>query len=142
MQIAYMKHILWFIKINFIKQIVFGLVIFNKIKMVAVNKIFEVEKYIADNPDKDLSINTLSKKYFIAYHYLCALFKEETGKNLKQFVIETRINRARELLHNKKVSCKEACYGSGFKTLTRFNRAFKIHFNETPSQYKFKLFNN
>ena len=110
--------------------------------MVAVNKIFEVEKYIADNPDKDLSINTLSKKYFIAYHYLCALFKEQTGKNLKQFVIETRINKARSLLNNRKVSCKEACYSSGFKTLTRFNRAFKIHFNETPSQYKFKLFNN
>jgi AraC-like DNA-binding protein len=110
--------------------------------MSAIDKIFELEQYIRDNPNKDLSINTLSKKYFISYFYLCAIFREQTGISLKKFIIETRLNKARDLLRNRKVSCKEACYESGFKTLSRFNRAFKIFFNETPSQYKFKLFNN
>ncbi|MUH37138.1 AraC family transcriptional regulator [Zobellia amurskyensis] len=63
-------------------------------------------------------------------------FKTHANKTFSEFVSEIRIGHACKLLIDKKMNASQACYQSGFRTLSNFNRQFKAATNSTPSAYK------
>ncbi|CAM3332950.1 AraC family transcriptional regulator [Zobellia roscoffensis] len=63
-------------------------------------------------------------------------FKTHANKTFSEFVSEIRIGHACKLLIDKKMNPSQACYQSGFRTLSNFNRQFKIATSITPSAYK------
>ena len=52
------------------------------------------------------------------------------------YVNELRLNRAAMLLVTTDKPIIEIASISGFNNLSNFNRAFKMHFNKTPSAYR------
>lgn len=80
------------------------------------------------------SLCNLSKPAF------CRYFKKATGNTFIGFLNQYRISQAKRLLlAGKNVS--EACYESGFESLSYFNRTFKKVANENPSVFKRSHFN-
>ncbi|MFH6602581.1 AraC family transcriptional regulator [Maribacter algicola] len=63
-------------------------------------------------------------------------FKTHANKTYSEFVSEIRVGHACKLLIDKKMNASQACYESGFRTLSNFNRQFKAFTNRTPSAYK------
>ena len=63
-------------------------------------------------------------------------FKTHANKTFSEFVSEIRIGHACKLLIEKKMNASQACYESGFKTLSNFNRQFKAVTGKTPIAYK------
>ena len=63
-------------------------------------------------------------------------FKTHANKTFSEFVSEIRIGHACKLLIEKKMNASQACYESGFRTLSNFNRQFKAATNKTPLEYK------
>ena len=63
-------------------------------------------------------------------------FKTHANKTFSEFVSEIRIGHACKLLIDKKMNASQACYQSGFRTLSNFNRQFKAATNCTPTAYK------
>ncbi len=63
-------------------------------------------------------------------------FKVHANKTFSEFVSEIRIGHACKLLIDKKTNVSHACYESGFKTLSNFNRQFKKITKRTPLEYK------
>ncbi|SIS48733.1 transcriptional regulator, AraC family [Zobellia uliginosa] len=63
-------------------------------------------------------------------------FKTHANKTFSEFVNEIRIGHACKLLIDKKMTASQACYQSGFRTLSNFNRQFKAATNHTPTAYK------
>ncbi len=63
-------------------------------------------------------------------------FKTHTNKTFSEFVSEIRIGHACKLLIDQKKNASQACYESGFRTLSNFNRQFKTSTNSTPLAYK------
>lgn len=63
-------------------------------------------------------------------------FKTHANKTFSEFVSEIRIGHACKLLIDKKKNASQACYESGFRTLSNFNRQFKTFTNRTPLAYK------
>jgi AraC-like DNA-binding protein len=63
-------------------------------------------------------------------------FKIHANKTFSEFVSEIRIGHACKLLIEKKMNVSQACYESGFQTLSNFNRQFKAITNRTPLAYK------
>ncbi|MBT8184385.1 MAG: AraC family transcriptional regulator [Eudoraea sp.] len=63
-------------------------------------------------------------------------FKTHANKTFSEFVSEIRIGHACKLLIDKKMNASQACYESGFRTLSNFNRQFKAATNKTPMEYK------
>lgn len=74
----------------------------------------------------------------VSSRHLRRLFKEEIGKTPKQLYFENRLNLSRKLLVETGLSVSEVVYASGFKSIRRFNDAFKQRFKKTPSEVRRK----
>ena len=67
--------------------------------------------------------------------YFSKLFKRATGESFIDMLTKYRIGCARTLLSNG-FSVSDACFSSGFGSLSNFSEIFKKNFNMSPSQYK------
>lgn len=63
-------------------------------------------------------------------------FKQHANKSFSDFVSEIRIGHACKLLIEQKINVSQACYESGFQTLSNFNKQFKTITNRTPLAFK------
>ncbi|WP_339842187.1 helix-turn-helix domain-containing protein [uncultured Maribacter sp.] len=63
-------------------------------------------------------------------------FKLHANKSFSEFVSEIRIGHACKLLIEQKTNVSQACYESGFQTLSNFNKQFKTITKRTPLTYK------
>ncbi|WP_149302972.1 helix-turn-helix domain-containing protein [Pareuzebyella sediminis] len=65
----------------------------------------------------------------------CRYFKKMTRYTFTEFLNRYRISQSkRDLMAGKSVS--DACYGSGFESLSYFNRIFKKVTNENPREFR------
>lgn len=74
-----------------------------------------------------------------SHGHLCKLFKEHTGKTLKAYHMELKINYAIELLQNKKLSILDIASMLGYSSLSNFTHLFKNFTTYTPSAYRKQL---
>ena len=63
-------------------------------------------------------------------------FKTHANKTFSDFLTGIRIGHSCRLLVEKKMNITEACYESGFNTLSNFNRQFKAYTQVTPMEYR------
>lgn len=87
------------------------------------------------------SLGQPSVQYFadlahLSPNYLSDLLKRETGKNIKEHINETVINRAKTLLLNSSNTVSEIAYNLGFNYPHYFSRMFKAQTGFTPAKYR------
>ncbi len=91
--------------------------------------------FIRKNFNKDLNLNMLSNYWFTSKYHLLRLFKRYYGQTPKQYHIEIRIEKAKDLLRaGKKV--KETCFEVGFESVGSFCNLFKLKVGKTPGEYQ------
>ena len=96
----------------------------------------EIQKYIMENLDKDLSLTRLSDMINMNSTYFSRLYKQISGVNLSDFINEMRINKACDLLRNTNLKMHEIAAATGYFTVSNFNRFFKKMKNKTPQEYR------
>ncbi|MGY0373364.1 AraC family transcriptional regulator [Clostridium sp. JNZ J1-5] len=97
-------------------------------------RIESILSFINSNLDKNLSIDTISKKFYLNKYYLMHLFKKETGYTLYGYIQKKRIIRASDLIKSG-MQAGDVCSLCGFGDYSTFVRAFKREFNLSPKQY-------
>ena len=104
------------------------------------NKLKEVIQaainYIDTNYERDISLKDISKYVFLSPSYFAKAFKDVTGKSPINFLIQVRLNRAKELLSETQQKVYEIAIGVGFSNQQRFNEIFKKYTGITPLQYR------
>lgn len=88
-------------------------------------KLQQVIDYIDAYLDRDLSIQELSDVVQMSPHYFSQLFKQSTGTTPYQYVIRCRIERAKELISQKKLSLAEIATQVGFVDQSHLHRQFR-----------------
>ena len=91
-------------------------------------------KCINENLDKKLTVSFLSQQCGISADYLSQIFKQEIGENLSVYITKAKLEKAKELLLQKKTS-SEICRLLGFSSQAYFTTAFKKYYNMTPTEY-------
>ncbi|NJS10840.1 MAG: helix-turn-helix transcriptional regulator, partial [Microcoleus sp. CSU_2_2] len=69
-----------------------------------------------------------------SYHF-CRLFKQSTGFSPHQYVIQQRVERAKQLLRQGQMSIGEIAIACGFSHQSHFNRHFKRLTGVTPKTW-------
>lgn len=62
-------------------------------------------------------------------------FRELTGRSPYQFVKETRLERARELLLERRLAIGDVSVAVGYASLSHFTKEFRTRFGTTPGEY-------
>ena len=95
------------------------------------SKILDILRYINENPDGELSIESIAEHFYISKYYMMRLFKQETGYTLGQYISQKRLLLAKELILSG-VPGIQACFDCGFKDYSTFSRAYRKFFKESP----------
>lgn len=100
----------------------------------------EMVKKIIDDIDtsftEDIMLGALSRKFNLSLGYLSSLIKKETGTTYSEYVINKRLNLAKELLQDSSLTIHEIVERVGYKDYFHFNKLFKKHYGITPSKYR------
>ncbi|MFA7553493.1 MAG: AraC family transcriptional regulator [Spongiibacteraceae bacterium] len=82
------------------------------------------------------SLSTLALACDLPPRQLSVSFKNTTGKTLRQFIADSRINKAKALLLDRHLLIKEVAYLSGFQNAAAFTAAFRKAVQLTPQQFR------
>ena len=100
-------------------------------------KMEEILQYIAANLTEDLSVETLSERFYISRYYLMHRFKAVTGYTVHQYTNQKRLLLAAELLRQG-VSVTKAAEQAGFREYSTFLRSFRGMFHMSPREFRTK----
>lgn len=99
--------------------------------------ISKVISYIDKNYRNPLDLATLSGVVFRSPYHLSHIFKDVTGFNFKEYLINKRIMKAKNLLESESdIKVISIAEDVGFSNLSTFNRDFKRLTGISPSEYR------
>jgi AraC-like DNA-binding protein len=81
-----------------------------------------------------MTISELSKLVYINEYKLKAGFKEVYGKPIYSYVIDRRMERAKQLLAEKQMKVKEAASMVGYTNISHFIETFRKRFGVSPGK--------
>lgn len=99
-------------------------------------KIYNITSFIHDHFQEELSLDTLSKRFYISNYYLSHQFKKVTGFTLTKYIQMTRIRNAQTLLLSTKQSITMIAFQCGFTSFSQFNRVFDKIVHTSPSKFR------
>lgn len=99
-------------------------------------KVFEMTEYINRNIKGDLSLEEMSQRFFMSKSTICHAFKEVTGLSFGEYVNTRRIQQARILLEETKLSISEIAASVGYDSSAKLRRIFDHHLSMTPREYR------
>lgn len=99
----------------------------------------EVRAYIRQNLDKRLSLNDVAAVFNFSPSYLSQLFAQSGESGFVEFVTETRIAAAKELMASTDLKIYEISERLGFESAFYFSKVFKKLEGVSPRAYLQKL---
>ena len=95
-----------------------------------------VQAYIDGHYQDQISLDSIAKHFYVSKEYLSRLFKSETGENVSACITRKRMEKARELITDRKLSTRSAAQLVGYDDLAYFYKVFKLHFGHTPGDQR------
>jgi AraC family transcriptional regulator len=91
--------------------------------------------FIQSHLSETVSLEEIATELEISSYYFCRLFKLSTGISPYQYLIQCRIERAKELLLQRQMRSAQVAFEVGFSDQSHFIRHFKKIVGVTPKQF-------
>lgn len=108
----------------------------NSLKEGDTDRMNKVYAYVMKHFNEKISVSELAALTNMTPTSFSRYFKSHANKTFSEFLCEIRIGHACKLLIDKNRNSSQACYESGFHTLSNFNRQFKTVMKRTPTEYQ------
>lgn len=92
--------------------------------------------YIQTHFSEEINNETIAEELHYNSSYLSRIFKKHTGKTLHGFLLEQRLENAKEKLLQEDCRICEAALSSGFSDMPHFSKIFKKHVGLSPIEYR------
>jgi AraC family transcriptional regulator len=92
--------------------------------------------YIRSHLSQDLSIIDLAQVAGMSPYYFLRLFKQSMHVTPRQYIIQMRIDRAKELLRSRELSISDISLQCGFTNQSYFANVFRQITDTTPKAYR------
>lgn len=93
-------------------------------------------RYINNHFSEKIRIQDLAKKIGISRSYLVKLMKQETGMSPQEYLIETRMRRASDLLSRSNDPVRTIAAECGYDDALAFSKVFKSRYGCNPSDFR------
>lgn len=110
----------------------------NSLKKGDTERMNEVHAYVMRNFKGKIDLKTVASLANMTPTSFSRYFKVHANKTFSEFLSGIRIGYACKLLIEEKMNIGQACYESGFQTLSNFNKQFKAITRTTPMAYQKK----
>ncbi|NET31843.1 MAG: helix-turn-helix domain-containing protein [Cyanothece sp. SIO1E1] len=93
-------------------------------------------EYINMNLNQDLTLPVIAEQVGMSQYYFCRLFKESMSITPHQYVIQQRVERAKQLLKQRELSIADIAFQCGFSHQSHLTRHFRQNTGMTPKIYR------
>ena len=100
------------------------------------HKLRRVKEFIDANLEDDLSLAEISAAADLSQFHFARAFRKSTGLTPQQFVMQQRIERAKQLLAGNDLPLVEISLRTGFKNQSHFTSLFRKFTNLTPKTWR------
>lgn len=101
------------------------------------NKPIRVAKqYVADNYQKQISLDDIAKIVYLNPVYFSVIFKKDTNQNFSDYVINYRIEVAKTLLRDTFLKISEISESVGYRDANYFSKLFSKVVGITPKEFR------
>ena len=101
-------------------------------------RIMKVKNYIDKHYKDEMNLEQLSGLVGMTASAFSRYFKQRTGKNISEYIVDIRLGHAARLLVDTADSVSEICWTTGFNTLSNFNRLFRKRKGCIPTEFREK----
>ena len=108
----------------------------NTLKESDTERMNTVHAYVMKNFRDRITLEEVAALANMTPSSFSRYFKTHANKTFSEFLTGIRIGYSCKLLVEKKLSITQACYESGFNTVSNFNRQFKTYTQSTPLEYR------
>ncbi|MGE4283362.1 MAG: helix-turn-helix domain-containing protein [Clostridia bacterium] len=91
---------------------------------------------IEEEYNKNIGLSYICEKLNISEAYFSKLFKEESGRNFKDYLTLLRIEKAKEFLNESALTISEISYMVGYNNYNQFSKMFKKYEGIPPHEYR------
>ena len=99
-------------------------------------KLRRVKEFIFENLDSDLSLAEIASVAELSQFHFARAFRKSTGLTPQQFLMQQRIERAKELLSTNDLPIVEVSLRTGFKNQSHFTSLFRKFTSLTPRNWR------
>lgn len=93
-------------------------------------------EYLRFNYSQQISLSQLAKYAGLSENYLSAVFKNETGMTITQYIARLRCSKAAQMLRDSAIPIQEISNYVGYSDNNYFVKVFKRQYSVTPSEYR------
>ena len=98
--------------------------------------VLTLQNYINTNYNQNISLQNVSKLYFINNKYIGRLFKKQIGYTFHEYLNRVRLENATNLLLHTSNNIIDIAMDSGFQNVTYFNRLFFQKYQMSPVKFR------
>jgi AraC family transcriptional regulator len=95
-----------------------------------------VREYMQAHPDQELSLVVLAAVAQMSPYYFSRLFKQSTGLSPHQYVLQQRVEWAKRLLADARLSIAAVAQRVGFASQAHLTLVFRQRVGATPRHYR------
>ena len=100
------------------------------------DKLAHAIDYMEAHLDNNPNLTEIAAETRMSPYHFSRAFKQATGRTPHQFLIDRRVERARELLSNTEDSLASIAYAVGFSSQSHMTSTFSQRLGITPGQYR------
>lgn len=94
-----------------------------------------IRKIIDENYVEPVTISELAKQSYMSESKLRTVFKQQYGLTIYQYVLDKKMEKARDLLEKQSCRVKDAASLVGYSNISHFSENFRKKFGLTPTEY-------
>lgn len=94
------------------------------------------KQFISEHYAEPLSLDDVCSHVGFSVSYFSTLFRKETGKTFLEYLLDVRIEAAKGLLRESRLTVEAVCEAVGVHDAKRFSKAFKKATGISPKEYR------
>ena len=98
-----------------------------------------VQQYLEQHYANEISLSMLSELFHINSAHLSETFKQTVGQNFSDYLVQLRLQKARQFLKDKQLKIIDVANLTGFSNSGYFSTVFKKYFGQTPVEFRNSL---
>ncbi len=98
--------------------------------------ILRIKEDIDKRYSENIRVSDFSEQYYFSGEYLSRLFKIRYGKNIYEYLLMVRMERAKELLQDPDLKIQTIATRTGYSDTNYFSKAFRNYTGLTPSEFR------